>query len=140
MQDKFTVLKELSIPSTFDYIPKVESLIEFICSKLKIEDEFGNVLISVTEAINNAIVHGNKNNSEALVLLQIGESEKRFYFSIEDEGNGFDYEKIRDTTLINDIEQEYGRGIFLIKNLADLVEFQKNGRKITIYFSKNNFN
>jgi len=140
MQDDFTIIKELSIPSTFDYIPKIESLVEFICNKLNIEDGFANVLIAVTEAINNAIVHGNKNNGNALIYVQLGEGNNFFYFSIEDQGLGFDYKKIPDPVIVNDINQEYGRGIFLIQNLADSVEFEENGRKITIYFSKNNFN
>jgi len=140
MQGNFTIVKELSIPSTFDYIPKIESLVEFICSKLGIDDGFGNVLIAVSEAVNNAIIHGNKNNSEAYISIQLAESDNLFYFSVEDQGSGFDYGNFPDPTLVGDINQESGRGIFLIRNLADSVEFEKNGRKITIYFSKNHFN
>jgi len=138
MQNKFVIIKELSIPSTFDYISKIEELVESICLEFDIENGFGNVLIAVTEAINNAIIHGNKRNIDKKINIQVAEKDDLFYFSIEDEGRGFDYFNYPNEFFINDINQEYGRGIFLIKELSDTIEFMNNGSRIIIYFSKSN--
>lgn len=136
MKEGFNVIEELSILSNFDSIPKVESLIDSICFKMNVGENFGNILIAVTEAVNNAILHGNKNNSSASVFIKSAESDSSFCFSIEDEGLGFDFTSLPDPTAPENIEKENGRGIFLMKNLADEVEFENNGKRVVIYFIK----
>lgn len=136
MKEGFTIIEELAIPSSFDAVPKVESLIDSVCSKVGVGENFGNVLIAVTEAVNNAILHGNKNVSNASVYIKSASNDISFLFSIEDEGNGFDFLTLPDPTAPENIEKENGRGIFLMKNLADEVEFENNGRRMLIYFSK----
>ncbi len=136
MKEGFTIIEELSIPSSFDFMPRVESLIDTVCFRMGVGESFGNVLIAVTEAVNNAIMHGNKNNGNAQVFIKSAEGDQSFCFSIEDEGIGFDFTTLPDPTAPENIEKENGRGIFLMKNLADEVEFENNGRRVTIYFTK----
>lgn len=136
MKEGFTVIEELSIPSNFESMPKVETLIDSVCLKMSVGESFGNVLIAVTEAVNNAILHGNKNNDSAQIFIKSAENPIAFCFSIEDEGIGFDYTTLPDPTAPENIEKENGRGIFLMKNLADEVEFENNGKRVTIYFNK----
>ncbi len=136
MKEGFTVIEELSIPSNFESLPKVESLIDTVCMQMGVGESFGNVLIAVTEAVNNAILHGNKNNVNASVFIKTGTTDQTFCFSIEDEGIGFDYTILPDPTAPENIEKENGRGIFLMKNLADEVEFENNGKRVIIYFNK----
>lgn len=131
------VVEKISIPSDFGSINKVESLIDSICSKLSIkEDYYGNVLIAVTEAVNNAIQHGNNQDASVDVEIAVGDKETDFCFSIQDQGKGFDFDNLPDPTAPDNIEKEHGRGIFLMRSLAEEVEFQDNGRNVTIYFSK----
>lgn len=131
------VVDKISIPSDFGSINKVESLIDSICSRLSIkEDYYGNVLIAVTEAVNNAIQHGNNQNTDLSVDVAVGDKESDFCFSIQDQGNGFDFDNLPDPTAPENIEKEHGRGIFLMRSLAEEVEFQDSGRNVTIYFSK----
>lgn len=136
MKEGFTVIEELSIPSNFESMPKVETLIDSVCFKMSVGESFGNVLIAVTEAVNNAILHGNKNNDSAQIFIKSAENSDSFCFSIEDEGMGFDYTTLPDPTAPENIEKENGRGIFLMKNLSDEVEFENNGKRVVIYFSK----
>lgn len=136
MKEGFTVIEELSIPSNFESMPEVETLIDSVCFKMSVGESFGNVLIAVTEAVNNAILHGNKNNDSAQIFIKSAENSDSFCFSIEDEGMGFDYTTLPDPTAPENIEKENGRGIFLMKNLADEVEFENNGKRVTIYFNK----
>lgn len=136
MKEGFIVIEELSIPSNFESLPKVESLIDTVCMQMGVGESFGNVLIAVTEAVNNAILHGNKNNANASVFIKTGSTNEAFCFSIEDEGMGFDFNTLPDPTAPENIEKENGRGIFLMKNLADEVEFDNNGKRVIIYFNK----
>jgi serine/threonine-protein kinase RsbW len=54
----------------------------------------------------------------------------------QDEGKGFDYHNLPDPTAPENILKENGRGIFLMKNLSDEIEFNDSGNEVTIYFGK----
>lgn len=137
MKDGYVVVEKISIPSDFGSVNKVESLIDDVCAKLSIkEDYYGNVLIAVTEAVNNAILHGNNQDKNLMVDVSVGDKETDFCFSIQDMGNGFNFETLPDPTAPENIEKEHGRGIFLMRSLAEEVEFKDEGRNVTIYFSK----
>lgn len=137
MKDGFVVIDSLSIPSDFGSIGKVEMLIDDVCSKLSVnEDYYGNVLIAVTEAVNNAILHGNKRNASLNVDVKVGDKEDDFCFRVKDCGDGFDFNNLPDPTSPENIEREDGRGIFLMKSLAEEVEFCDGGSCVDIYFTK----
>jgi serine/threonine-protein kinase RsbW len=114
----------------------VERLIDDVCQLFNVhEDSYGNILIAVTEAVNNAMYHGNKNNPDKFVNIGFQNSEKQLIFSISDEGNGFDYLGLPDPTDPANIEKISGRGVFLMKNLADSIEFEKNGQTVKLAFN-----
>ena len=137
MKDGFVVVDSLSIASDFDEIGKVEALIDDVCASLSVnEDYYGNVLIAVTEAVNNAIQHGNKLKSDLTVDLSVGDKETDFCFNVKDEGTGFDFDHLPDPTAPENIEKEDGRGIFLMRSLAEDVIYDNGGRSVNIYFSK----
>jgi anti-sigma regulatory factor (Ser/Thr protein kinase) len=137
MKDGFVKIDELSIPSDFESINKVEILIDDVCSKLQVnEDYYGNVLIAVTEAVNNAIEHGNKLRNDLKVDLSVGDRPADFCFSVKDYGDGFDFNNLPDPTSPENIEKEDGRGIFLMKSLSESVEFDEGGTSVNIYFTK----
>ena len=127
---------EIAVPSSFESINKVEALIDSVVRRLVNKDYYGNVLIAVTEAVNNAIQHGNKESGALTVDLYVGDKETDFCFCIEDSGKGFDFRSLPDPTSPENIELENGRGIYLMKSLAEEVEFEDNGRSVSIYFSK----
>lgn len=137
MKDGYVYVDSLSIPSDFGSINQVESLIDTICEKLQVnEDAYGNILIAVTEAVNNAIQHGNNFDSNLKVDVAVGDRQTDFCFSVKDYGDGFDYTNLPDPTAPENIEKESGRGIFLMRSLAEEVEFEDNGTSVNIYFSK----
>jgi len=126
----------LEIKSSLENITKVESLVDKVCGDLLVnEDMYGNILIAVTEATNNAIIHGNGKNENKLVKVVVNKDSESLMFSIEDEGTGFDYSLLPDPTAPENIERPDGRGIFLMKNLADKLEFLENGSKVNITFA-----
>lgn len=137
MREGFTIIDSLSIPSDFEAVSQVENLVDNVCNKLGVnEDFYGNVLIAVTEAVNNAIDHGNKRDHSLEVNVSVGDNPSEFCFSVKDQGRGFDFENLPDPTAPENILKENGRGIFLMKNLADQVEFEDAGRSVNIYFNK----
>ncbi len=127
--------QKLELESTIDSLKEVEKLIDQVCTDYKINDEYyGNILIAVTEAVNNAIIHGNKQNPEKKFSIVFNSWEDQLVFSISDQGDGFDFNNLPDPTDPANIEKPNGRGIFLMKNLADKIEFEDNGRKVNISF------
>lgn len=125
----------IEIPSIMENIRIVESFIDNARDTFKIDDDiYGNIMIAVMEAVNNAIKHGNAEDSKKLVSLTMQLADERIYVWIEDEGKGFDYAHLPDPTSPENLELEGGRGIFLMKHLADEVNFQDNGRKVELVF------
>ena len=125
----------VKIPSIKENVSIVESFIENVGEKIRIEEAiYGNVLVSVTEAVNNAIVHGNKEDKNKKVRLGIKQNKKSVRFIVEDEGMGFDHNTLPDPTNPKNIEKVKGRGIFLIKSLSDKTTFKQGGRVVEMLF------
>tara|TARA_Y100000766_G_C18810186_1_gene557630 strand:+ start:54 stop:443 length:390 start_codon:yes stop_codon:yes gene_type:complete len=125
----------VKIPSIKENVSVVESFIENVGEKIKIEESiYGNVLVSVTEAVNNAIVHGNKEDKTKKVRLGLKKNKKSVRFVVEDEGVGFDYDNLPDPTSPKNLDKVKGRGIFLIRSLSDKTTFKNGGRMIEMLF------
>lgn len=129
----------IQIPSLSENIRMIESFIDNAKEKFHLNDDiYGNIMIAVTEAVNNAIRHGNKNESTKNVILALSLEEGLIKFKIEDEGNGFDYQNLPDPTSPENLEKPGGRGIFLMKHLSDEVDFKESGRVVELSFYINN--
>lgn len=128
-------IQKFVFPTSLESLSKVEQLIESLCEFKSVnQDCYGNMLIALTEAVNNAIVHGNKNDHTKNVHLELETSDEEVLFTIRDEGSGFDYKKVPDPTLPENRYKTSGRGIFLMKNLADNINFEENGKSIKLTF------
>ena len=128
--------KELVIKSKLENMSLVENFIDEVSVCLSIvSDLYGNLLISTIEAVTNAIVHGNNSDPEKLVHIDLVSDDKKIDVTIADEGKGFDVSIVPDPTKPDYIEKPNGRGIFLMKNLADKVKFDKNGSVVTLTFN-----
>lgn len=130
--------EKLNISSSADNMRLVERLVEDVCEVFNVnEDNYGNILIAVTEAVNNAIYHGNKGNPDKKIHIAFESGDNNIKFLVEDEGNGFDYKNLPDPTDPTNIDKPNGRGVFLMKNLADKVEFNNNGQQVSLTFNLN---
>ncbi len=129
-------MQELSFQSKPENIAIVERLIDEMCEQHSvIEEHYGDILIAMTEGVNNAIVHGNKLDVNKSVSVEYEKRGKDLFFRISDEGAGFDYENLPDPTAPENLERPNGRGVFLIRNLADECLFEDNGRIIELVFT-----
>ena len=125
----------IQVPSIIDNIRMIESFIDNAKEHFHLnEDIYGNIMIAVTEAVNNAIKHGNAGNSSKNVYLSLILNENLLKFTIKDEGPGFDYHNLPDPTSPEYLEKPGGRGIFLMKHLSDEVEFKDGGKVVELSF------
>ncbi|HRH35352.1 MAG TPA: ATP-binding protein [Catalimonadaceae bacterium] len=125
----------IEFPSILDNIKIVESFIDNSKEEYNIsEDLYGNILVAITEAVNNAIQHGNQYDKEKIVRLTCASSPSEISFVIEDEGIGFDYHTLPDPTNSENILKPDGRGIFLMKHLCDVLKFENQGKKVEMVF------
>jgi len=128
-------LYTLQLPSKPESITLVENLIEEIADKHHIsEDTFANMMTCLSEAVNNAIVHGNKLDPDKKVIVNADVEEKRAIWTITDEGKGFDYNNLADPTAPENLENLTGRGVFILKHLADQCIFNTKGNEVELHF------
>lgn len=129
---KFQTLK---INSNVESLRLVERLIEDVCDVYNVnEDCYGNMMIAVTEAVNNAIHHGNKNDPAKTVKIGFESENNKLIFSVTDEGEGFDHLGLPDPTDPSNLDKPSGRGVFLMKHLADFIQFEENGQRVLLGF------
>tara|TARA_B100001758_G_scaffold247673_1_gene266506 strand:- start:95 stop:511 length:417 start_codon:yes stop_codon:yes gene_type:complete len=131
-----SVLNSLSLSSETKSLLILEKWINKLCETHSISSEkYGNILIAVTEAVNNAIIHGNLNVVSKKTVVSYDISEKTLSFFIKDEGAGFDFNNLPDPTDPENIETPDGRGIFLMRHLSDDVVFHNEGSFVEILFN-----
>lgn len=127
--------KSISIQSRIENINIIEKLIDEISEEAKINSEvYGKMLIATVEAVNNSIVHGNKEDESKTVTVSFNINDDKICVFIQDEGPGFNYDKVPDPTVPENIENIHGRGVYLMRHLADEVVFHGNGNKVEIQF------
>ncbi|MBL7850480.1 MAG: ATP-binding protein [Cyclobacteriaceae bacterium] len=128
----------IEVPALTENIRMIESFIDNAREKFHLDDDiYGNIMIAVTEAVNNAIKHGSHNDSSRNVNLSLLVDGTTLKFRIEDQGQGFDYLHLPDPTAPENLEKPGGRGIFLMKHLADEVTFLDGGRVVELSFYMN---
>lgn len=126
---------EINFPSRIENITLVEKFIDDISVEYKLGTEiYGNVLVAIIEAVNNAILHGNKFDPRKNVKVIFTRETDKLRFKVFDQGTGFDPTSIPDPTNSENIENPHGRGIFLMRHLADEINFSDLGREVELIF------
>ena len=114
---------QIEIPSTLDHLPKVVEFIERKLRKLRIKrDHVADIAISVSEAVTNAVVHGNKNDLNKKVKTSFRVDSSRVEVTVEDEGCGFDRECLQPPIDEKNLLKEAGRGMLILESLMDKVD------------------
>ena len=127
--------KKLKIESKIENLRIVEKVIDEISAEIGFDqDNYGKILVSTMEAVNNAIIHGNKAIESKIVEIEISYKRKVLKISVSDEGPGFKPKEVPDPTKPENIENLNGRGVFLMSRLADKIEFNEPGNKVTMSF------
>lgn len=130
------LLYTLQLSSEMESLTIVENFLDKLQDDYNIADDtYAGILTCLSEATINAIVHGNRldKNKKAYINLEIIEG-KRMIFTIADEGDGFDYNTLPDPTAPENLERLSGRGVFIMKHLADQCIFNTRGNEIELHF------
>ncbi|MEX1186758.1 MAG: ATP-binding protein [Gemmatimonadaceae bacterium] len=124
---KMRVALEIEIPSDVHEIERVVELVQQECRQLKIEPEKCalNVPVALTEALSNAILRGNLEDSSKCVRIRasVSKAGDKLVVDVIDEGAGFDLSSSTlNCTTPENILREDGRGLYLMQCLVDRVE------------------
>lgn len=139
MSSKSKKTYEMEIPSIPEKIQEVERLAEKVAGELGFgQDEQDSLAIAVTEAVNNAIQHGNKGDRRKKVRVRFEISDNSVIVRVADQGAGFDPEALSDPLTPENLLKESGRGIFILRTLMDEVSFSfsDSGSEITMVKKK----
>lgn len=135
MNDSDHQKKTYTFPSSIEYLEKVESLSVKIAQKAGFnESTIDDLSIALTELVNNAIHHGNKDDITKNVTVTFDLDQKNLRISIRDEGGGFDPNQLKNPLDPENLLAESGRGLYLVKALMDDIQFSitDEGTEITI--------
>jgi serine/threonine-protein kinase RsbW len=124
---------EFELPSDLSLMNGVlHYLIERVAKLGVIKPERSNLFIALDEAFVNAVKHGNKNDHAKLVRITAELSAKEARFTVEDEGEGFNVQDIPDPCDPENLFKTSGRGVLLIYNIMDEVEYNARGNRLTM--------
>ena len=117
---------EMRCGSNQQEISKIEKFLQQVGVQLHLDDGMMyRLLVSCTEAVNNAIIHGNKFNPHKHVIIRCMSTQRTLTICVKDEGEGFDAESLQDPREEKNLMKEHGRGVFLMRSLMDTVIFKK---------------
>lgn len=133
MPENKPAVLEIRIPSTYNAMERVASLVEEAGKRAGISEDDGvDLMISVIEAVNNAIQHGNQEDPRKKVFVRISAGPEEFMCTIRDEGEGFDPTTISDPLKEENLLNPSGRGILMMREFMDVVAFssQSGGTEV----------
>ena len=131
-------LKELKIMSGQENWFLVEKFIEDICETFHITNRYyGNILLTIEEAVRNAMIHGNGNDPKKSVTISFKRKPIGLAFRIIDEGKGFNINGIPNPI---ESDKKTGNGLFLIRSLADSIRYNDKGNELEVVFNISSIN
>jgi len=125
----------LTLPSDPQNVARVEPFVHQVAERYNLSpDIHGNILISLTEAVTNAILHGNCADQSKCVSISFRHQKDALSIQVSDEGPGFDPAYVPDPTSAEFLEKCGGRGLFLMRHLSDECRFMRGGRTVEMRF------
>lgn len=127
--------KELTLASTFEEIERIEPFMKELQDWAQFSDDnLGRIMLTLSEAVTNAVVHGNKEDPQKKVYISVQLETRTLRIDVEDEGEGFNPDDIPNPLKEENLLDQGGRGVYLIKQYSDKIEYSEGGRKVTMYF------
>lgn len=126
-------LLRLSIGSDLEQVDLVGVVVQSTLDQIAMDAEQRHwMVMSVREAVINAILHGNRQESEKRVLVEVDLEGSELIVRVEDEGEGFDPESLPDPTAPENLLRPSGRGIFMMRRFADSIEYSFPAKRGTV--------
>ena len=132
--------KKLVLSSTFEEMKRVQPFVKELTKWANLGDDDSNrIMLTLSEAVNNAIMHGNNEDPDKKAYINVTLGDNRtMSINVRDEGDGFDPEEVPNPLKDENLLNEGGRGIYLMKQYADKVQFADSGREIIMTFDLDN--
>lgn len=116
----------LEIESDPNNLITVEEFVNYFCKDIQLPDEkLSDVLLAVTEATTNAIIHANKSDANKKVTIDVEVVDSKMIVKVKDEGEGFEPKEIPDPTEPENLLKDHGRGIYLMRVYMDDLEYKR---------------
>lgn len=126
---------EMVLETDFSSVERIVDETEvFLENRILDEDLAYRIVLLATEAVTNAIEHGNNMDVSKKVFFKLEVRKDRVEITVEDEGTGFDPTKTDDPTESEHLFREGGRGLLFMEEMADEVQFEKDGRLVRLIF------
>ncbi|MBU3679294.1 MAG: ATP-binding protein [Candidatus Kapabacteria bacterium] len=110
---------ELRLPSVLQSIRAIEPAVSGLPGWGELSEQIRhNVVLSTTELVTNAIIHGNRSQQDRLVVVEVEIKTSEIVIVVADEGAGFDLAAIADPTDAEHRERLSGRGLYIVRNLV----------------------
>jgi serine/threonine-protein kinase RsbW len=124
-----------SIHSDQHEVSKLDAFVDRITHRFMLTDEISdNIRLTLTEAVVNAIIHGNKEDATKKVSIILKKQRKQLAICVCDEGKGFNPDAVPDPTSIERLALCGGRGIFLMRNLSNRCNFKEGGTQVEMIY------
>jgi len=125
------MVENFVIQSDITILPVVEERLFHFCRECNVGNYYSTVSVAALQAVENAIVHGNGNDTSKNVELTFGTCRGGIFVQVTDEGDGFDFSSFGQLPADG---QTAGEGIFVMKSLSDKIQFSEGGRSVRMEF------
>ena len=127
MPDKKNTVFVLVLESNPKNVVRVEGFLEKLNRQLHLDEaKYNKLLVAITEAVNNSIIHGNLRDPKKKVTLTCEVNHAVLIVRVRDEGQGVDPARLPDPLAEENLMRENGRGVFLMRSMMDKVEFDNS--------------
>lgn len=135
MNSNSSILLSREFYSSRDELGALPGLLEQVRQVCPIGDtQFFNLMVALSEALNNAIIHGNRSDPALRVRYSVECLDDVIRCVVEDEGEGFDPDAVADPLSPENLTREGGRGMFLIQALMRDVRIENTGHGMRVEF------
>ena len=118
MSQSNDILIDRDVATSRDELRELPAMLEAARARCPVsDDQFYNLVIALTEAVNNAVVHGNRHDPSKRVRYRVTCVDDGIHCAVEDEGEGFEMEEVADPVAPENLLRDGGRGLFIIRAL-----------------------
>jgi len=115
---------QLELESDPNNLITVEEFVNYFAKDIGInEEKMNGLMLSVTEATTNAIIHANKSDINKKVYIDVFVENELLIIKVKDEGTGFDPSKVPDPTTPENLLKDSGRGVYLMRVYMDDLKY-----------------
>jgi serine/threonine-protein kinase RsbW len=129
--------RDIALKSAFDQLEMVvEETERFVRQHEDDDDVVYNIVLLTSEAVTNAIEHGNALDESKNVVLGFKVAGEFVTVSVQDEGEGFKASSVPNPLDRENLFSDGGRGLYLMEALADEIRYEDGGRRVVMRFRR----